>query len=43
MKVSINFPTISSIIEFESFLGNDMEKYQEQFDLWYKYYRIYNQ
>ena len=37
MKVSINFPTIASIIEFEPFLGDDMEKYQEQFDLWYKY------
>ena len=35
MKVSINFPTIASIIEFEPFLGNDIEKYLEEFEKWY--------
>ncbi|MBR2785944.1 MAG: hypothetical protein IKD76_00305 [Clostridia bacterium] len=35
MKVVIGFPTMASIIEFEPFLGNNIEVYREAFDNWY--------
>lgn len=35
MRVVIGFPMLSSIIEFEPFLGEDIKLYQEKFDEWY--------
>lgn len=35
MKVVIDFAFDASIIEFIPFLGNDMEKYLEEFEKWY--------
>ncbi|MBR2787130.1 MAG: hypothetical protein IKD76_06565 [Clostridia bacterium] len=35
MKVVIDFATDASIIEFEPFLGADIEVYQKKFEEWY--------
>ena len=35
MRVVIGFPLIASIIEFEPFLGEDIEVYLKEFEEWY--------
>ena len=35
MKVIVEFPTISSMIQFNPFLGEDIELYQQEFEEWY--------
>lgn len=35
MKVNIGFAQYVAVIEFEPFLGEDIEKYQKEFEKWY--------
>lgn len=35
MKVNIDFASYIDVIEFEAFLGDDIEKYKEAFNSWY--------
>lgn len=35
MKVNIDFAQYIAVIEFEPFLGEDIKKYQKEFEKWY--------
>ena len=35
MKVNIDFAAYIAVIEFEPFLGEDVKKYQKEFEKWY--------
>lgn len=35
MKVNIDFAQYIAVIEFEAFWGEDIEKYQKEFEKWY--------
>ena len=35
MKVNIGFAQYVAVIEFEPFLGEDIKKYQKEFEKWY--------
>ena len=42
MKVNVGFAIFVTIIEFDEFMGKDVDKYKEEFEKWYFEERLVN-